>query len=372
MKTIEFKTNEGKTRYFVADDSGVPVPSALKYIQFRDRAGYARNTLRAQCFHLCHFFSYLQELGKGYEEVTVDDLAGFLAWLQNRDILKKVVPLKFTPDHQAQTINSIVDTVISFYDYHLRHEGMENRISEQLVKFVRNPIQNSRRFLYGITENRQSKRHLLKLVEPKHRVRTVNKEDVVILLDHCTNLRDFFLLSMLFETGMRIGEALSLWLEDFDVGGLTITLHDRGELENLAEIKTVSSPRKIDCTQPLMDLFIRYVCEYHTTEIQTNHVFIKIHGKNAGQAMNYVDVDNLFRNLRKETEIYVTPHMFRHTSLSLLYSAGWEPELLRQRAGHKSIFTTLDTYVHPSDEEMVKAFRDVSASLKMAETEARH
>ena len=85
-----------------------------------------------------------------------------------------------------------------------------------------------------------------------------------------------------------------------------------------------------------------------------------------------MDVDNLFRNLRKETEIYVTPHMFRHTSLSLLYSAGWEPELLRQRAGHKSIFTTLDTYVHPSDEEMVKAFRDVSASLKMAETEARH
>jgi hypothetical protein len=28
---------------------------------------------------------------------------------------------------------------------------------------------------------------------------------------------------------MRIGEALSLWLEDFDMAGLTITLHDRGE-----------------------------------------------------------------------------------------------------------------------------------------------
>jgi integrase len=57
--------------------------------------------------------------------------------------------------------------------------------------------------------------------------------------------------------------------------------------------------------------------------------------------------------------------MFRHTSLSLLYSAGWEPEMLKQRAGHKNIYTTLDTYVHPSEEEVAEAFRKASESLKM-------
>jgi dihydrodipicolinate synthase/N-acetylneuraminate lyase len=39
--------------------------------------------------------------------------------------------------------------------------------------------------------------------------------------------------------------------------------------------------------------------------------------------------------------------------------------MLRQRAGHKNIYTTLDTYVHPSEEEVAEAFRKAAESLKM-------
>lgn len=365
MKVVTLKTPDGKTRYYLNDDEGTPVQPVMNYLRFKDNIGAARNTLRLQCFHLKHYFTYLKEAGKSYEQTTVDDLAGFLAWLKNPDILRKVVPLRFTPDHQPQTINAIIDTVVAFYDYLLRHEGMENRLSEMLVKFVRDPGRNYRSFLHGIAENRMVKSHILKLPAPRMKIRTVSREDAVTLLDACTNTRDYLLLYLLFETGMRIGEALSLWLEDFDMAGLTVTLHDRGELENLAEIKTVSSPRRLDCTQELMDLFSGYVCRYHSSDARTNHVFLKLRGGNAGKAMDYVDVDNLFRTLRKKTGISVTPHTFRHTSLSLLYSAGWEPEMLRQRAGHKNIYTTLDTYVHPSDEEVAEAFHKVSGSLGM-------
>lgn len=365
MKVIELKTVEGKVRYYLADDTGAPVPPVLKYLKFKDNAGYARNTLRMHCIHLKHFFTYLGEAERDYEQVNIDDIAGFLAWLKNPDILKKIVPLRFEPEHQPQTINAMVDTVVMFYDYLLRHEGMENRLPEKLVKFVRDPDRNYRSFLHGIAENRMIKSHILKLSVSRMQIRTISKEDAVKLLASCTNLRDYLLLYLLFETGMRIGEALSLWLEDFDMAGLTITLHDRGEMENLAEIKTVSSPRRLDCTQELMDLFTGYICEHHTAEVHTNHVFLKLRGGMAGKAMDYMDVDNLFRTLRKKTGIRVTPHMFRHTSLSLLYSAGWEPEMLKHRAGHKNIYTTLDTYVHPSEEEVAEAFRKASESLKM-------
>lgn len=365
MKVIELKTVEGKVRYYLADDTGAPVPPVLKYLKFKDNAGYARNTLRMHCIHLKHFFTYLGEAERDYEQVNIDDIAGFLAWLKNPDILKKIVPLRFEPEHQPQTINAMVDTVVMFYDYLLRHEGMENRLPEKLVKFVRDPDRNYRSFLHGIAENRMIKSHILKLSVSRMQIRTISKEDAVKLLASCTNLRDYLLLYLLFETGMRIGEALSLWLEDFDMAGLTITLHDRGEMENLAEIKTVSSPRRLDCTQELMDLFTGYICEHHTDEVHTNHVFLKLRGGMAGKAMDYMDVDNLFRTLRKKTGIRVTPHMFRHTSLSLLYSAGWEPEMLKHRAGHKNIYTTLDTYVHPSEEEVAEAFRKASESLKM-------
>jgi len=365
MKVVKLKTVDGRVRYYLANDTGTPVQPVLKYLKFKDNAGYARNTLRMHCIHLKHFFTYLGESGKDYEEANIDDIAGFLAWLKNPDILKKIVPLRFEPEHQPQTINAMVDTVVMFYDYLLRHEGMENQLSEKLVKFIRDPGRNYRSFLHGIAENRRIKSHILKLPVPRMQIRTISKEDAAVLLDSCTNLRDYLLLYLLFESGMRIGEALSLWLEDFDMAGLTITLHDRGEMENLAEIKTVSSPRRLDCTQELMDLFTGYICEHHTADIATNHVFLKLKGRMAGKAMDYGDVDNLFRTLREKTGIRVTPHMFRHTSFSLLYSAGWEPEMLKQRAGHKNIYTTLDTYVHPSEEEVAEAFRKATESLKM-------
>ena len=135
---------------------------------------------------------------------------------------------------------------------------------------------------------------------------------------HCIQMKHFysfleqkklkytdFLLYLLFETGMRIGEALSLWLEDFDISGCTITIHDRGKMENLSEIKTVSSPRKLDCMQDLLEVFTEYVCFFHTEGVKTNHVFVKMMGKNSGKAMDYQDVDNLFRRLRKKTGIYI-------------------------------------------------------------------
>ena len=48
--------------------------------------------------------------------------------------------------------------------------------------------------------------------------------------------------------------------------------------------------------------------------------------------------------------------MFRHTSITALRLAGWKPEYLRVRAGHKNIYTTLNTYIHLSEEEISNEF----------------
>lgn len=365
MKVVEVTTTDNRTRYYLSDDAGTPVEPVLQYLRFKDNAGYARNTLRMHCIHLKHYFTFLGECGRDYEKASVDDLAGFIGWLKNPDIGKRIIPLRLEPVHRAQTINANVDTVIAFYEYLLLHEGMANRLSEKLVKLISHPSGSYRRFLNGIAPEKPVKSHMLKLPVPKQVVRTVSKGDAETLLRATTNIRDHFLLYLLFETGMRIGEALSLWLEDFDISGCAVRICDRGEMENLAEIKTVHSPRKLDCTMELMDLFSECVCLFHDGEVRTNHVFTKLMGIHKGEAMDYRDVDNVFRTLRRKTGIHVTPHMFRHTSLSLLHSAGWEPELLKERAGHKNIYTTLNTYVHPAEEEVAEEFRKASAKLGM-------
>lgn len=360
MKVVQVKTVEGKIRYYLEGDDGQPVEAVLKFLRFKDNVGYARNTLRRYTYHLKLYFTYLNMEKIDYTKVTIDDLAMFVGWLQNPWKGKGVLLFPGTQSRKPQTVNKIVDTVVSFYDYLLRHEEYEGRMPEMLVKFIRNPSRNYKGFLYGIAKGKGIRSHELKLKESQKLLRTITKENVGELLKACTNGRDYFLLYLLFETGLRIGEALSLWVEDFDPSDQIIEIKDRGELENQAEIKTISSPRSINTTPKLMDAFMEYICLFHTEDIITNHVFIKLHGENSGKAMDYSDVDNLFRILRERTGINVTPHMFRHTSLSLLHRAGWEPELLRIRAGHKNIYTTINTYVHPSDEEVAAAFNEVS------------
>ncbi len=279
MKVVTFETNEGKERYYLADDSDVPVESVLKYLKFEDHRGLARNTLRLHCIQLKHYFTFLAQKQLNYKELTVDELAEFIAWLKYPKVSEKVIPIMLEPAIKAQTINASVDTGIGFYNYLLFHDGFENQLAEKLVKFVKSPTVNFRSFLYGIADKKREKRYLLHLPTPQLQRKTVAKEDVNALLKATINIRDYFLLYLLFETGMRIGEALSLWLEDVDISGCTIQICDRGEMENQAEIKTVSSPRKLNCTMDLMEVFTEYVCFFHTEGILTNHVFIKMQGK---------------------------------------------------------------------------------------------
>lgn len=363
MEVVQVRTEDDRVRYYLADEDGLPVEPVRRFLKFRDDTGYARNTLRMYCTHLKQYYEYLKERGRDYKEVNIDDLAGFVAWLQNPYVHRKVMPINCLSGRCPETVNAAVDTVVAFYDYLLRHEEYEGTMPQALVKFIRNPGRNYKSFLHGIAESRTVKSHILKLPVPQRQVSTIKKEDISGLLLACTNERDYFLLYLLFETGMRIGEALSLWLEDFEAFEGSITIQDRGELENMAEIKTVSSPRRLDATQELMECFTEYICQYHGNDVRTNHVFIKLRGKDGGKAMDYTDVDNLFRTLRGKTGIQVTPHFFRHTSLSLLYEAGWEPELLRKRAGHKNIYTTINTYVHPSDEMVAEEFRKVRPAI---------
>ena len=367
MEVVKVKTQDGRERYFVADDVGLPIEPILKFIRFKDNTNFARNTLRMYCQHLKLYFEYLQQMELDFQNVTIDDLSLFVNWLQNPYKSLKVIPAhQIETARSPRTVNIIVNTVLAFYDYILRHEEYSNNISDRLRKFVSTPSRNFKGFLYGIGyEQKKVTSNILKLKVPKSKPKTLSKDEIRTLIKACNNLRDKFLLTLLYETGMRIGEALSLWIEDFDISDMIIDLQDRGELENNAEIKTVSSPRRIDISQNLADMFMEYIAEYHTEEVETNHIFIKLSGSNKYKPMNYTDVDNLFRTLKKKTDLYVTPHMFRHSSLTLLRMAGWKPELLRIRAGHKNIYTTLNTYIHPSDEEITEEFNKTQLNLDL-------
>lgn len=69
-----------------------------------------------------------------------------------------------------------------------------------------------------------------------------------------------FNIQLLWESGSRIGECLALWLEDFIIDAREVNLKYRGELPNLADIKTVCSPRNVSK---------KYLYDKHFEHIET-------------------------------------------------------------------------------------------------------
>jgi len=359
-------TSSNKIRYMLVDKTGEPVEPVLRYIKFKDNSNSARNTLRAYCYHLRLFFEFLEQKDIDYRDCGIDDMAEFMRWLQNPyGNVKVSVLTREEPFRKANTVNIIISSVMSFYDYLMRHEDYSVQLSERLKKQLLGSRRGFKDFLYHINKDKMFDARILKLKVPKTHPKTISKENISKLMDSCFNLRDKFLIQLLWESGMRIGESLSLWLEDFEIDAIRIHIRDRGELPNLAEIKTVCSPRVIDVSEDLINVYMNYIADYHIDDVDTNHVFIKLSGKNKYQPMEYSDVVSLFKRLGKKTGVDIMPHILRHTSLTELRKAGWKPEHLQKRAGHKHFQTTLSFYYHPTDEDIRKDWEQAEQRMKL-------
>ncbi len=180
-------------------------------------------------------------------------------------------------------------------------------------------------------------------------------------------MRDRLLIKLLYETGLRIGEVLSLFIEDFiydHKNGHRIQLKDRGELSNGAKLKT--GERAIHISQELMDVFDDYLYEViDELEVNTDFVFVKLRGKNLGKPMEYWNVESLFKRLKKKTGINLHPHLFRHTHATIYYQKTKDIKQVQERLGHSQIQTTMNLYLHPSDEEIRENWEKAQTAFKI-------
>src|SRR5579875_32171 len=351
MRVVEVLTQEHLQRYVVIDETGTLVEPIAHYLKYLDRIGSARHTLRSYATMLRLYWEFLMREQLDWQQVTLDDLSRFVLWLKLPTKSLKVLPAHPVPQARSnRTINHALSVLTGFYDYHWRMETISFNMKDKTTTYLPARTRRYKSFLHHLTKGSPVAKHILKQKEEKRQhPKIITRDQVQMLLDACTNQRDRLLVWLLYESAMRIGEALALFVEDVDVAENRIHVRDRGPLENGAEIKTVHSPRPIDLSNELIDEIVAYVGKVHTAEIETDHLFLKSRGKRSGQSLTYADVDSLFRRLRRKTGIhYVTPHILRHTMLTQLAELGWAPELLQVRAGHASFQQTYDIYIHPS------------------------
>nr|WP_221452453.1 tyrosine-type recombinase/integrase [Bacillus benzoevorans] len=328
----------------------------MKYLKYIDVTGKSRNTQKTYCYSLKQYFTFLEVTNKDYKYIRLEDLVEFIAWLRNPYESTKVTSLQPVKAKKTEkTINLTLTAVTNFYDYLYRNEELQNDMIEKLMKQVFTGGRTRyKSFLHHVNKDKPSVRNVLKIKEPRKRVQILTKEQVQQVIEATSNIRDTFLIQVLFETGLRIGEVLSLFMQDFvfdHAKGHRIRLVDRGELENGAKLKT--GEREIFVSQSLMDLYDDYLYEVmDELDVDTNFVFVKLRGENAGKPMTYSDVESLFKRLRKKTSIDIHPHLFRHTHATIYYQKTKDIKQVQERLGHSQIQTTMNLYLHPSDEDI--------------------
>src|SRR6185312_15672468 len=162
-------------------------------------------------------------------------------------------------------------------------------------------------------------------------------EQVQTLLDACEHLRDRLLLALLYDTGMRIGEALGLRHNDIAAAGREITVIRR-ENDNGARAKSINS-RTVPVSGELVRLYADYLhAEYG--DLDSDYVFVNLWAHPHGHPLTYAAVYDLVRGLRRKTGIDFDPHWLRHTAATRLLRDGVGSEVVAHLLGHAHVATT--------------------------------
>jgi integrase/recombinase XerD len=335
--------------YILVDDEYRIVDKVMKYIKFLDNTGKAPNTIKAYAYHLKLYFEYLKQIGKQPEQVSFEDIANFVGWLRSPTGQVNVYHIAPQEAIRAETtVNVIINAVMSFYDYLERIGVFEG--TSTFYKETSSP-KAYKSFLHHATKHIPQKRNIFKLKVKKKLIKILSQEQIKTLLAACNNRRDKLILMMMYEGGLRIGEVLGLRHEDVVTWDNQIKIVHRDY--NINEVFAKSKrERVVDISKELMRLYTDYIIYEYDEEVGGDYVFINFRGPNYGEPLRYHSVLDLFMRLEKKTGIVVTPHKLRHTHATELIRNGWDAAYVQKRLGHANVQTTINTYVHLSNEDM--------------------
>jgi integrase/recombinase XerD len=167
----------------------------------------------------------------------------------------------------------------------------------------------------------------MKLKLPEVLPRAMNPADVKKLLSVIDDIRDRALILLLLRTGMRIGEALGLRLNDLDMRDRKVHLF-QGEKNSMGRVVYLS-----DDVLSALKLWLR--------QRDQNKEFV-FYGRDNKPICYSTGRSRFVRYIQKaglEQKGY-TVHCLRHTFASELLNAGMRLECLQQLMGHQDIEVT--------------------------------
>jgi integrase/recombinase XerD len=233
------------------------------------------------------FFSFLRHSGKtNIEEITKDDIEGFIEYEQDRGI-------------KISTVKTTLAQLYAFINYLVENEI----VSPQLL----------------------TRKMRLKVPDPLPR--SMNADDVNLLLSTIKHIRDRALVLMLLRTGMRIGELLNTKVGDINFKEQKVLIYESAK-NRLGRVVYFWD----DAKEALKDWL-----DYRDPEKE--YLFYA----KGSERMTYAAARLRFVKYIEKAGLShkgYTLHALRHTYATELLNAGMPLECLQQLLGHSNIEKT--------------------------------
>lgn len=152
-------------------------------------------------------------------------------------------------------------------------------------------------------------------------------------------IRDKLIITLLYGTGIRLGELLLLKDSDFDMKTCLIKVLGKRKKERI-----IPYPTSIN---QLLELYIK--SRDAIVELKTEKLFVTETGKSVYEKLVYRVVKN---NLAKVTLLEKkSPHVLRHTYATHLLNRGADLNAVKELLGHSNLAAT-QVYTHTSFERL--------------------
>jgi len=174
----------------------------------------------------------------------------------------------------------------------------------------------------------------------------ITEEEFEAMLKACMNSRDRALISLLYESGARIGEIGSMRIRD-------LSFDEYGAIVWLPKSKTVR--RRL-----IVVYSARYLSEWLSDHPMRDEadapLWIKLSGRNALKTMDYDDIRIQMKKIAKRAGINkrIYPHLFRHTRATRLLAKVSE-SIGAKYMGWVNGSKMVGVYVHLASEDVDEA-----------------
>ncbi|MBR6402425.1 MAG: site-specific tyrosine recombinase XerD [Eubacterium sp.] len=263
------------------------------------------------------YITYLVDV-KGSSQNTVQSYRRDLVKMQN-----------YFDTNGIKSVSEVNSTLVRSYVLYMEDEKMSSATVSRSIASIRSF------FIYLLERGIVSGNPTEGIKPPKVEKRipeTLTIEEVNVLLDQPSGdtpkeVRDKAMLELLYATGLRVSELVSLKASDINLSLSYIECHDR----NKSRVIPIENAAKSALTRYLVE--VRPAMCHNSEYLFTN---IK------GEEMSRQGFWKLIKSYAKKAGINkdITPHMIRHSFASHMVNNGADLISLQEMLGHSDISTT--------------------------------